>query len=63
MVENSRIKMRTLRPAKKTSSIKISTKTYYKVRRIAEKNGRLLQDVLTEAVEQYCKRMEGKNGR
>ncbi|RKX59378.1 MAG: hypothetical protein DRP29_04710 [Thermodesulfobacteriota bacterium] len=47
--------MRTVRQAKKTSSIKIPTRTYYKIRKFAKKTGRLLQDILTEAVEEYLK--------
>ncbi|OQX78909.1 MAG: hypothetical protein B6D56_08130 [Candidatus Omnitrophica bacterium 4484_70.1] len=50
--------MRTVRQAKKTSSIKIPTRTYYKIRKFAKKTGRLLQDILTEAVEEYLKNRE-----
>ena len=64
MVENSGVvEMRTVRPAKRTSSIKIPTRTYYKVREVAEKTGRLLQDILAEAVEEYLKKIKRKNAR
>ena len=55
--------MRTVRPAKRTSSIKIPVKSYYKVRELAKKTGRLLQDILEEAVEEYFKKMERKNAK
>ena len=51
--------MRTVKPKEKTSSVKVSTNAYYKIREKALKENRIIRSMLDEAIEKYIK---GKKG-
>jgi predicted DNA-binding protein len=51
--------MRTVKPAIKHQSVKIPVQDYYKIRELSEKTGRLLRDIMSDAIKEYLKKRKG----